>query len=961
MKKALFLVALFCTSFFFKVENVTLDNVTTWEQNVLDSMTLEEKIGQLFMVAAYSNKDAAHVTAIEKLISEYHVGGLIFFQGKSQKQLELTNYYQDLSNTPLLIGIDGEWGLNMRLKDTRKYPYQMTLGSLKEDDLIYDMGREIGQECNAMGIHINFAPVADINNNSNNPIINFRSFGENKEKVANYSLAYARGMQDKKVIACAKHFPGHGDTDTDSHKGLPSLPFTKERLDSLELYPFKHLFSNGVISTMVAHISIPAYDNRPNRAASISDKVVTDLLKKELGFNGLVFTDALNMKGVSKYYAPGELDLIAFEAGNDILLFPEDVPTAVQKFKSAIKSNRISIETLNEKVKKILYWKKWAGLDKYKARPINELDSLLHLPQADKLVQRIADKSVCIVKNTNFIPYTSSNGKLAIVNIGGNKENAFVKEMQKNFEVVSMRISKKPSTTELAILKKKLTLYKDVIIAFHKPSIWSTKSFGYSSSLFSSVRSILREKKGLLVAFSNPYLLKNFQEEKNIVVAYEDGAEFQKSAAKVVLGKIGSKGNLPVSVGKFNEGSGIVTNRLGSHLPSSTPLMEGIRTEMGSKIEPILNEIVAKRASPGGQVLVARNGKIIYQRAFGYHTYERNRAVKMDDIYDLASITKVAATTLSIMKLQEQGRISLDDYLGKYLPYLKGSNKYNITIRDVMLHQARLKSWIPFYLETLNNREGLYSAVPTGSKNVKIANNLYGDSSFRNSILQQIKESPLYPRKAYKYSDLGFILLKFVIEEVVEEPLDIFVENEFYGPLGLTHTTFKPLDKYNGEDLVPTENDKLFRKQILRGYVHDPASAMFGGVAGHAGLFSNAQELAVLFQMLLNNGQYNGTRFFKQSTIDYFTRRHGFKSRRGIGFDKRENNPGNIMNLTEEVSLQAFGHTGFTGTCVWVDPKYNLVYIFLSNRIYPDQENRTLISGNYRTEIQKKIYQSIIK
>ena len=933
----------------------------SWEEEQLQKMSLEEKIGQLFMVAAYSNKDAAHITATEKLINDYHIGGLIFFQGKSRKQAELTNYYQDLSKTPLLIGIDGEWGLKMRLQDTRKYPYQMTLGGLNKDDLIYKMGEEIGQECNSMGIHINFAPVADINNNSNNPIINFRSFGENKEKVANYSLAYAKGMQAKNVIACAKHFPGHGDTETDSHKGLPSLPFTKERLDSLELYPFKHLFSNGVISTMVAHMSIPVYDNRPNRAASISDKVVTDLLQKELGFNGLIFTDALNMKGVSKYYEPGELDLIAFEAGNDILLFPEDVPTAVKKFKKAIKSKRISEQELDKKVKKILYWKKWSGLDDYKAAPIQKLDSLLHLPQADKLIQRIANDAVCLVQNKGFVPFTAINETIAIVSIGGKKDNDFVSTLRKYANVKSFAIKKKPSSSEMVALKTKLRKYNRVIVTLNNPSIWSTKSFGYNSTMFSSIRGLLKEKNGLLVAFCNPYVLKNFQSTNNILLAFEDGKAFKIAAANVIMGKLGAHGSLPVSVGRFKEGGGIVTNKLGAYLPSSTPQKEGVNMNLGERIEPFLQELVQQRAAPGGQVLVARNGKVIYQKAFGYHTYENQRRVKMDDMYDLASITKVAATTLSIMKLQEEGRISLDDNLGKYLPYLRGSNKENILIRDVMLHQARLKSWIPFYLETLASREETYSRVSTDLKNVPIAKGMFGGGQLKNSILQQIKDSPLRKRKSYKYSDLGFILLKFIIEDIVGEPMNEYVDHEFYGPMGLTHTTFNPLDKFNGEGIVPTELDTLFRKQLLKGYVHDPASAMFGGVAGHAGLFSNAQEVAVLFQMLLNGGEYNGVQYLKKSTVDYFTARHGYKSRRGIGFDKRENNPGNIMNLTDEVSLKAFGHTGFTGTCVWVDPAYNLVYVFLSNRIHPNQENKTLWSGNYRTEIQKKIYQSIIQ
>lgn len=959
MKKAIFLIALFCTSFFIKVENQTINSVS-WEQSVLDSMTTEEKIGQLFMVAAYSNKDDKHVSEIENLITKYHVGGLIFFQGNSKKQLELTNYFQDLASTPLMIGIDGEWGLNMRLKDTRKYPFQMTLGSLSDNGLIYEMGKEIGKECNAMGIHVNFAPVADINNNPNNPIINFRSFGENREKVATYALAYARGMQDQKVIACAKHFPGHGDTDTDSHKGLPSLPYSKERLDSLELYPFKHMFKNGVISTMVAHINIPAYDDRANRAASISKEVVTKLLKEQMHFNGLVFTDALNMKGVAKYFSPGELDLIAFEAGNDVLLFPEDVPTAVLKFKEALKSGRIKMPDLDARVKKILHWKKWAGLDQYRAKPIGQLDSLLHLKQADELVQKIANQAICLVKNEDFIPLKTKEETLAVVNIGGEANSPFVQELKKVQKLESFQLSKKAGSSEVESLKSKLHGYKKIIVTFQDPSIWSTKSFGYSGYALSLAQWAISNKRTLLVPFTNPYLLKNFQKADNVLVGYEDGVEFQTAAARVVLGKLGAKGTLPVTIGIYQEGGGIKTSSLETYLPYSTPMQEGVSNDLKNLIRPYLVELVEQRAAPGGQVLVARNGKVIYEEAFGYHTYEKKQKVQKTDLYDIASITKVAATTLSIMKLQEEGLMSIKDPIGKYLPVLKGTNKANLIIEDIMLHQSRLKAWIPFYLGTLDWRDSLYSSFECGSNCVLVAKDLYGDSLFKETIINQIIASPLSYSKQYKYSDLGFILLKYAIENVTNTPFDEFVQNTFYEPMGLSHTLYKPLEKFKPKQIAPTENDTLFRRQLLQGYVHDPAAGMLGGVAGHAGLFSNATELAVLFQMLLNGGEYNGTRYLKKETVDYFTERHGYKSRRGIGFDKRENNPRNIMNLTDEVSLQAFGHTGFTGTCVWVDPKYNLVYVFLSNRIHPNQENKTLLRGNYRTEIQKKIYQAII-
>lgn len=923
-------------------------------------MTIDEKIGQLFMVAAYSNKGEAHVKSVEDLISKYHIGGLIFFQGTAHKQLALTNYYQSMSKTPLFIGIDGEWGLNMRLKDTRKYPYSMTLGSLQSDSLIYEMGVEIGKECKAMGIHINFAPVADVNSNPKNPIINFRSFGENKDLVARYSLAYGKGMQDQGVMACAKHFPGHGDTDKDSHKSLPKLNHSKARLDSIELYPFKYLFDNGIMSTMVAHINIPSVDNRKNRAASISDKVVKDILRKELGFKGLSFTDALNMKGVSSYYPAGELELIAYEAGNDILLFPENIPSAVKKIKKAISSGRLSMTDLNNRIRKILVYKKWCGLDTYKAPIDKNLDAVLHSKKGNEIIESIAKNSICLVSNEGgILPLSNDNTKTATVVIGKHNKSYFLDEIDNKIESTRYFLSRNTTSSKAAVLKSKLSKYKRVIFSFQESKIWSTVSFGYNSEVYKLVNSISSTKESVVVAFANPYILKRLPKCPNILVAYQDDKPFQKSAAQIVLGSFKAKGKLPVSAGKYKSGSGVVHSSINNTLPFSNLAIEGLKENMDNRIQMVLQKVVSSHAAPGGQVLVARNGKIVYQQAFGYHTYSKNKPVELTDLYDLASITKIAATTMSIMRLYEQGKLKLTDPLSKHLPILKGTNKQYITIADVMLHQARLKPWIPFYLGTLDQKEEIYDSTDASNHNVCVANCMFIDSSYKDSIISQILESPLNPRKKYKYSDLGFILFKYMIENITKMPFENYVQQNFYGPLNMENTGFKPLQRFCKNDLVPTENDTLFRDQLLRGYVHDPACAMLGGVAGHAGIYSNTTDLAILLQMLLNGGQYNGNRYFKKSTVQLFTSYKGYNSRRAYGFDKPDYNSKRISPAGKLASSRTFGHTGFTGTCVWADPKYNLIYIFLSNRIHPDQENRTLIRKNFRTEIQDIIYESV--
>lgn len=947
-----------------------------WYEHVLRGMTLDEKIGQLFMVAAYSNKDVEHIKKIEELISNYHIGGLIFFQGNPLKQAYLTNYYQELSKHPLFIGIDAEWGLSMRIQPTVKYPYQLSLGSLQNDSLIYEMGKQIGLQCKAMGIHINFAPVADINNNPSNPIINFRSFGENREQVARKSWAYASGMQDIGVMACAKHFPGHGDTDADSHKELPSILHKRNRLDSVELYPFKYLAERNIGAMMLAHLHVPALDSRANRPTSLSKYVVTDLLKNTYGFRGLAITDALNMKGVRNNFPPGIGELEAFLAGNHILLFPENIPLAITKIKQALEEGTISLQELNQRVLEILKWKEWSGLGDYKPININKLASDLFPENADSLISKIAQESIVLLKDANGI-LPLRNGNPAIKNVfiilGNDMPTAYVNEIKKSVNNPEIIFIKRGSTWETYQQQlRRVKASNHYYVSIHEPKIWNTGSFGFQANEIKFMQHLNETGKSCNIFFCNPYILKKFNALKTILVAHEDGETFQLAALSIVRGKTKSIGKMPVQVSDFKVGDGIslaglFTNEEASYLKKELikiPATEVkvvvssslLHPDKRKQIDQIAEEIVTKKAAPGCRILVLQNGAVLYDKSQGFHTYNKQEPVKDNDLYDLASVTKVAATTLAVMKLYEDGKLSLDDNLGKYLPWTRNSNKERISIRQILLHESGLPAWLPFYKETMGILyDSLYSIRPDTNYCVEVADRMYMQGDYRFVIYEKILDAPLGARK-YLYSDLGMILMREVVEQASGEPFDWYLQKNFYEPMGLKSITFNPLCCFETTRLVPTENDLKYRRQLIHGYVHDPCAAMLGGYSGHAGLFATAYDLAAIGQMLLNNGTYNQIQLLKPETIRLFTSKQSQKSRRGLGWDKPEFGSG-PSPASKFASAKTFGHTGFTGTGLWIDPEANLVYVFLSNRIYPDEENRELIRGNYRTRIQDILYQ----
>lgn len=934
---------------------------TAWASSKLKGMSLDEKLGQLFMIAAYSNKGAAHKKEILNLIENHHIGGLIFFQGGPIRQAKLTNDFQRASKLPLMIAMDAEWGLAMRIDSSYKLPWPLTVGATKDNDLAYKMGEEIANHCKRLGVNINFGPVVDINTNPNNPIINARSFGEDVYNVSQLSDAYMCGMQDKHILACAKHFPGHGDTDKDSHKTLPSVNQSMARMDSVELYPYRELINHGLGSIMAAHLNVPAMD-ASSKPSSLSKKVIADYLKKKMNFNGLVFTDALNMGGVANKYPPGEVDVEALLAGNDILLFSQDVPTAILKIKEAINAGKITEEEIDWRVFKILTAKSWMGLEVKKYVDTEFLVQDINPVSADVLTRNIYSKAITIVKNRDhLIPIQNlENKKIACITAGVDMGSEFHKTLKYYAEVDHFLYGKQSD----AQLLSKLADYDLVIVGVYTSNKNPWKSYKVSSRIRNFVKKIALQNELIVNLFANPYSLKYFPETdfaKGLMISYQNHPASESIAAQIIFGAQGSQGELPVtSTDLYELGFGLKTKslkRLGYGIPEEV----GLDAMKLQKIDELVKEAIASRATPGCQVLVARKGKVVYQKSFGHHTYSKKRKVSLYDIYDLASITKMAASVPLLMQLTEEGKLDLDKKLSDYLPEAIGTNKENLILREIFAHQARLKPWIPFYVETIKPEtyDAFYSSKRSFDFPLVVAKDLYGRRSMRDTILRRILDSKLLTRKEYKYSDLGYYLLMQIIEDIEGEKIEDLVRKEFYNSIGAYTMTYRPLDFFASDLVVPTENDKTFRKQTLKGNVHDQGAAMLGGVAGHAGLFSNANDLAKMMQMYMAYGEYGGHRYFDSVTVQEFIRCQycKTKNRRGIGFDKPQiEGPGPASDLA---SKSSFGHSGFTGTLAWADPDEELVYIFLSNRVFPDAENRKLLSLSTRTRIQDAIYNAI--
>ncbi|MBC6610870.1 serine hydrolase [Hymenobacter sp. BT507] len=946
-----------------------------WVDSVMATLTPDQRVAQLFMVAAYSNRNRVFEDSVSTLIQQYGIGGLIFFQGGPVRQAKLLNRYQSQSKVPLLVALDGEWGLGMRLDSTIRFPYQMSMGGIRNNQLLYDMGQEIAREFKRIGMHVNFAPVVDVNNNAANPVIGYRSWGENREDVTEKSYQYMRGMQDAGVLAVAKHFPGHGDTDTDSHLALPLIRVDQRRIDTLELFPFKSLIKRGLGGMMVAHLNIPALDST-GLPSTLSKPIVTGLLQQKLGFDGMIFTDAMNMKGVISKYPPGEADVRALLAGNDILEFSKNIPLALRMVREAINRGELTQAEIDRRCRKVLALKQWAGLDHYRPVELKNLYQDLNTPHAEYLTRRLSELSVTVLRNQQqALPLQRLDTlRIATLTIGTTDTTYFQKMVADYATAKHFWLPATASLDELMRMRETLKPYNTILVGVNNLGRLPATSFGVTPETNVLLRELCTGKQRVVVSvFGNAYAvdkLRDLNRATAVLLAYQESQNAQEVAAEIIFGGVGATGHLPVTVNQqFPYGAGLTTQG-GQRLAYSYPEAVGMNNNLETRIDSLITNAIAAQAFPGAEVLIARRGTVVLRKSYGTHTYatagQKARPVTNTDLYDMASLTKITAALPSLMKLQDEGKFSPEMTMGQVFPEFKGTNKENIKLRDVLTHQARLKAWIPFWKEytapkgffnTLLNKRP--DAVTVSDKKpsemsrryfradssarfpIRAANNVWVRKDMPDRIHKEIGASPLNAKPGYVYSDLSFIMYPEFVKRVSGKPLDEFVRQEIYQPLGATTLTFNPTRRFPLSRIVPTEYDSLFRHQQLHGTVHDEGASLLGGLSGHAGLFGNANDLAKLIQTYAWHGRYGGQQILKATTLDEYTRcQFCPDNRRALGFDRPTLDP--TINSAKSASQQSYGHTGYTGTYFWVEPTEDLVCILLTNRVFPTRNNNKL-------------------
>ncbi|MCC3154258.1 glycoside hydrolase family 3 N-terminal domain-containing protein [Hymenobacter sp. BT770] len=967
-----------------------------WVDSLMRVLTPNQRAAQLFMVAAYSNRTRVDEDSISALIKQYGIGGLIFFQGGPARQARLLNRYQSQSQVPLLVALDGEWGVGMRLDSVVKFPYQMSLGGETDTTLLYDMGHEVAQQFKRLGMHVNFAPVVDVNNNAANPVIGFRSWGENPAAVSRDSRQYMRGMQDAGILAVAKHFPGHGDVDADSHLALPTVRVDRRRLDTLELPPFRSLIAGGLGGMMVAHLNVPALDT-VSGPSTLSRPIITDFLRKEMGFKGLIFTDAMNMKGVISKFPPGEADVRALIAGNDILEFSKNVPLAIQMVRAAVDSGRISQKEIDEHCRRVLALKQWAGLDHYRPIETKHIYEDLNGPHARYLSHRLTELSITLLRNQNkLLPLQRLDTlRIATLVLGGSARDTtdFQKAVADYAPTAHFHASASPTLDELLQLRTALKPYNMVLVSLQSLGRLPATSFGITPETNLLLRELVNQKQEVVVSvFGSAYAVakvRDLDRAGAVVLAYQESPDAQNLAAQAIFGGMAAAGKLPVTVSdRYPRGYGLRTAG-NLRLRYANPEDVDMDGHLEAQVDSLVGRAMAAQAFPGAQVVIARRGTVVLRKSYGNHTYaglgnvviqkkkKRKqqaasspeslsvpRPVRNDDIYDLASVTKLMASTPALLKLQEQNKFSPDSTMGQYFPFLRGTNKANLRMRDVLTHQARLKAWIPFWKElTRKNgelRRRFFRSDSSARFPLPAAQGLWARKKLPARIYKEIGESPLNEKPGYVYSDLSFILYPELVKARTGQTFDAFLQREVYGPLGATTLGFRPTNRFPLRRIVPTEVDSAFRRQLLHGTVHDEGAALLGGLSGHAGLFGSANDLAKLAQTYAWGGRYGGQQIFKQEILADWTRcQFCPDNRRALAFDRPATNP--TVNSAKNASQSSYGHTGYTGTYFWVEPKEDLVVILLTNRVHPSRNNNKLTELGVRSALLQIAIEAVHK
>lgn len=939
-----------------------------WVDSVYNSLTEQERVAQLFI--AHVNPESKDNVAY---VVNRGIGGLLYTKGSLKSFASMTNYAQSIAKTPLLITLDGEWGIAMRVPEAPEFPRNMSLGAINEEKLLYEYGKEMARECQALGIQVNFAPVMDVNSNPDNPVIGYRSFGEDPKRVAKLGVAYSLGLESGGVMAVAKHFPGHGDTKDDSHKSLPRVERSLDSVKSIDLYPFKKFINSGCNGVMVGHIAVPALDSSLT-PASMSPVIIGKKLKKDMGFDGLVFTDGLGMKGADMNE---NVCVAALKAGNDILLAPRNYANDLVAVMKAIENGEISRERIEKSVKKMLSYKYLLGLNNLRTVDEGHIGEILNSIDAESVNRRLCDAMITAVHNHDSILPLGNLGKnrIAVVNIGGHNDNEFDK-MCSRYANVDIFNGSSASI-------EKLREYDVVIAAIFKAN--------HSSQ---SILEAMKGLKGLVAVFMvNPYEMAKFKSalgnEAALVIAYESSPLAQQSAAKALFGGIKVDGKLPVNV------SGVAEMGAGVELPKTrlgfaTLKDANLKPNLSERIDSAIYACLKSGAFPGAQVLVAKGGDIVLNKNYGRTTNGGN-PVTESTIYDLASVSKTVGTLPGIMKAYDLGLFDMDTPASNIIPGLNVSGKEDITPRMLLFHETGMPpSLNMFYLmmDTATYKGKLLSPKKDKEHSIKIEKKLYGhnDAKLRadlvshkrtknmavpaakdlyvgaatyDTIMSRIYKADLRKNRDYCYSCLNFCLLMDMEQRLTQQPHQKWVADSVWNPIGAYSFSYRPAEKYPDERIAATEKDNYLRRQHLRGYVHDELAAFSGGVQGNAGVFGSALDIAKLCQTWLNGGRYGDTQIFSESTNELFTTTKSPNSRRGLGFDKPDTeNPENSPTC-DEAGKNVYGHTGYTGTVFWVDPDQELIFVFLNNRVDPTRNNDAWNKSMVRTTLMRLIYESI--
>lgn len=941
-----------------------------WADSVMSTMSLRQRVAQLFCPRLDVRDNTTGRQAIRTMVQHEHVGGILLGKGSITEYANLNNYAQSLASPPLMITLDGEWGPAMRLTDAVRFPYNIALGAIRDTTLMYEYGLEVAKQCRMLGINVDFAPVLDVNSNPQNPVIGYRSFGENAERVAALGIAYSRGLEAGGVMSVAKHFPGHGDTSVDSHKALPTVNHSRDVLDATDILPFKRYIDSGLSGIMVGHLKVPALDNS-GTPASLSHKITSRLLKEQMHFQGLVFTDALAMKGA----VSGINNCVtALKAGADVLLGSASPTNDISAVVKAVNTGQISEAIINERCRKLLIYKYRMGLSNYTPVETKGIIERINSPQANALIEKLANASITVLRNNNSIlPIKDlAHNRIAIVNVGASGTSVFEKTCTKYSRI-----------THLTVNDHGLT--HDALTEADKTDIIIVAIYGAPQTA-NAVLNQLKGKQVVTVYFESPFRMPKIPElghQSTLVMAYDKNAPFQRAAAMALFGGINVSGRFPVNIkGIATEGEGIDLYK--TRLGHSFSGYNSIAPRLNQIVDSICTEAIEAKAMSGCQVVIAYNGNIITDKAYGHINYGKNEPKVTDTtLFDIASMTKACATLPGLMLAIDEDLIDIDAPVSRYIPELLESDKDDITVRQLLLHESGMPPTLNMWklmMDTATYTAPLIRNKLKYPNTIKIENNAYGnkDAKLRTDILshresdefyypvaeqlwisdagidsvtQAIHNAPLR-KKQYLYSCLNFCLLKEAQENVTGVPLDQWIDTGIFAPLGAWHTTFLPHQAFDADDIAYTEIDNFLRKQHIHGYVHDELAAFSGGVQGNAGLFANAGDIAKYGQMLLNGGEYGGERILSKPTVKRFMNTIS-ESDRALGFDMLRRNR---SLAPDNISTKAVGHTGSTGTCFWIDAEHNLIIVILTNRMNPSRNNAAFSRLNPRGAIIRAIY-----